>query len=98
MKTAAILILPASAGLVSSMIAPIHRWPSPNLSPLASTLNGITFEGEIQINKQAFYVILDTGSSDLWRNFTLQTCTKRQVQSTSNTSQTKRLECSIAPE
>ncbi|KAK2608322.1 hypothetical protein N8I77_006940 [Diaporthe amygdali] len=66
MKTAALLALLASAGLVSSIIAPIHRRQSFNPSPLTSTQNGVTFEVEIQINNQTFYVIPDTGSSDLW--------------------------------
>ncbi|KAJ0108749.1 acid protease [Diaporthe amygdali] len=66
MKTAAVLALLASAGLVSSIIAPIRRRQSSDPSSLISTQNGVTFEVEIQINNQTFYVIPDTGSSDLW--------------------------------
>ncbi|KAH6629762.1 aspartic peptidase domain-containing protein [Boeremia exigua] len=53
------------AGLASSMTFPIRRRQN-SVYSLTSTEFGAIFEIEIKINNQSFYVVPDTGSSDLW--------------------------------
>lgn len=62
----AILFILLSSTLVSSSIFPLHRRQQSNPSPLNSTTNGAIFQAEVRINNQTFYLIPDTGSSDLW--------------------------------
>jgi hypothetical protein len=66
MKLINLVPLFISVGLVSSIIVPIHRRQQTNSNALIQTKNGVTFEAEVQINNQTFYLIPDTGSSDLW--------------------------------
>lgn len=66
MKTTTTLQLLATTSLVSGTLLPLKRRQTINPAPLKQIQNGITFEVEVQVNNQTFYLIPDTGSSDLW--------------------------------
>ncbi|CAO2652329.1 Nn.00g006120.m01.CDS01 [Neocucurbitaria sp. VM-36] len=55
-----------SATQVTSTILPLNRRQQDNPKPITLTKNGVIFEVEVQVNNQTFYLIPDTGSSDLW--------------------------------
>ncbi|KAM0716795.1 hypothetical protein Q7P37_008240 [Cladosporium fusiforme] len=54
-----------SAGFVSAAILPLSRRQQTNSRRLTSTENGAVLEVEVNIQGQTFYLVPDTGSSDL---------------------------------
>jgi hypothetical protein len=66
MKSATFLSLFTTAGIVTSLILPMHRRQSPRSRSLLTTKNGAIYQAEVQVNNQTFYLVPDTGSSDLW--------------------------------
>ncbi|KAF2124248.1 acid protease [Dothidotthia symphoricarpi CBS 119687] len=66
MRPEILLLLLASTSYVSGTILPLGRRQQSYSKPLISTENGIIFGIEVLINNQPFYLIPDTGSSDLW--------------------------------
>jgi hypothetical protein len=66
MKLTVILSFFIGASHVYSTVLPLNRRTNANPKPIIYTKNGITFEVEVEINNQTFYLVPDTGSSDLW--------------------------------
>ncbi|RYO73936.1 hypothetical protein DL766_005895 [Monosporascus sp. MC13-8B] len=66
MKATHALSLIALADRVSGTMFPLSRCHRPTPPPIQQIQNGVTFEVEDRIEDQTFYVIRDTGSSDLW--------------------------------
>jgi hypothetical protein len=62
------LLLPFLAGAthVHSEVLPLTRRAQTNPKPLLYTRNGVIFEVEVEVNNRTFYLVPDTGSSDLW--------------------------------
>ncbi|GAW20449.1 hypothetical protein ANO14919_099550 [Xylariales sp. No.14919] len=66
MRAATTLSLLASIGPISATVLPLTRRQQANPKPIVLTENGVVFEVEVQVNNQTFYLIPDTGSSDVW--------------------------------
>lgn len=66
MKGITTISLLTGASLASATVLPLHRRQQTNPQPIVQTKNGVIFETEVQVDNQTFYVIPDTGSSDLW--------------------------------
>jgi hypothetical protein len=66
MKLTLLLSFLAGATNVHSKVLPLNRRAQTNPRPTTYTRNGVVFEVEVEINNQTFYLVPDTGSSDLW--------------------------------
>lgn len=66
MKQTLMLSLLASATHVHSESFPLNRRAQTNPKPLMYTRHGVIFEVEVKVNDRTFYLVPDTGSSDLW--------------------------------
>lgn len=66
MKSQHFVSLLTGAASVSAALLPLTRREEANPKPITSTQNGATFQVEVQINGQTFFLNPDTGSSDIW--------------------------------
>ena len=66
MKHSTLISLLMSASSISGALLPLTRRHETNPKIITSTQNGVTLRVEVQVGDQTFYLVPDTGSSDLW--------------------------------
>lgn len=66
MRFITLISLTIGSAAALDTLLPLRRRQTSNPSPILSTRNGVVFETQVQVNNQTFYLVPDTGSSDLW--------------------------------
>lgn len=71
------LLLLSSVSHADALLYPLRRRAQVNPQQILLVESGVLFEAEVQINNQTFYLVPDTGSSDLWVPTTDFQCVNR---------------------